>query len=105
VKIENSIKTTPASPASEALLSSAKSGQKAAEIAKPGDPNIQGDSVQLSTQLQSIEKNLANGEVFDAARVEKIKQAISEGRFVVNADKVADGLLETVRDLIRARQG
>jgi negative regulator of flagellin synthesis FlgM len=102
MKIENSIKTI---PASEALLSSAQSGQKAAGVAKPGDPNTQGDSVQLSTQLQSIEKNLANGEVFDAARVEKIKQAISEGRFVVNPGKVADGLLETVRDLIRARQG
>ena len=102
MKIENSIKTI---PASEATLSSAKSGQKAAGVAKPGDPNKQGDSVQLSTQLQSIEKNLANGEVFDAARVEKIKQAISEGRFIVNPDKVADGLLETVRDLIRARQG
>jgi negative regulator of flagellin synthesis FlgM len=102
MKIENSIKTI---PASEAVLSSAKSGQKAAGVAKPSDPNTQGDSVQLSTQLQSIEKNLANGEVFDAARVEKIKQAISEGRFAVNPDKVADGLLETVRDQIRARQG
>jgi len=55
--------------------------------------------------LQDIEKNLSNGEVFDSARVEEIKQAISEGRFAVNTEKVADRLLESVRDLLRTRQG
>ncbi|SOD41552.1 flagellar biosynthesis anti-sigma factor FlgM [Nitrosovibrio sp. Nv4] len=105
MKIENSIKTTPASPVGEALASSARPGQRSAEIATQNEPGNTGDSVKLSMQLQSIEKNLATGEVFDAARVAEIKQAISEGRFVVNAGKVADGLLETVRDLIRTRQG
>ena len=38
------------------------------------------------------------------ASVEEIKQAISEGHFVVNPEKVADRLLETVRDLIQSRQ-
>lgn len=104
MKIENSIKTTPASPVGDALPS-AKSGQRTAEIAKPSNSTTQGDSVRLSTQLQSLEKDLANGEVFDAARVAKIKQAISEGHFAVNPEKVADRLLETVRELIRTRQG
>jgi len=97
LKIENSIK---AAAAISGELSSAKSGQKA-ELAAP---NGQGDSIQLSPQLQNIEKSLSTGEVFDAARVEEIKQAISEGRFVVNPEKVADQLLETVRDLINTRQ-
>ena len=106
MKIENSVKTTPSAPVSkESLPPSSKSGQRAGDIAGPNDPNFPGDNVQLSVQLQSIEKNLANGEVFDTARVAEIKQAISEGRFVVNPDKVADRLLETVRDLIRTRQG
>jgi negative regulator of flagellin synthesis FlgM len=59
--------------------------------------------VQLSPQLQTIEKNFASGEVFDIARVNDIKQAISEGRFSVNPEKIADGLLASVRDLIQNR--
>ena len=95
MKIENTITT---SHVGDPAASVVKFGPKTA------DPTTS-DQVQLSTQLQDIEKKLAHGEVFDAKRVEEIKQAISEGRFVVNPDKVADGLLETVRDLIRARQG
>ncbi|MEO5655184.1 MAG: flagellar biosynthesis anti-sigma factor FlgM [Nitrosospira sp.] len=48
---------------------------------------------------------MANVEVFDAVKVEEIKRAISEGRFTVNPDKVADGLLDTVRDLIHRGKG
>lgn len=103
MKIENSVKTVPASPVNEASISAAKPGLKAAEVATGREK--QGDSVQLSTQLQGIAKNLASGEVFDAERVAKIKQAISDGHFVVNPEKVADRLLETVRDMIRTRQG
>ena len=44
------------------------------------------------------------GEGVDAARVSEIKQAISEGRFKVNPDFVADRLLQTVRDLIVANK-
>lgn len=61
------------------------------------------DGVQLSPQLQTIEKNFASSEVFDVARVNEIKQAISEGRFTVNPEKIADGLLASVRDLIQNR--
>lgn len=100
MKIENSIKAA----ATVGDVSTAKSTQKA-EITAQTPPGGLGDSVQLSTQLQDIEKNLSNGEVFDSARVEEIKQAISEGRFVVNPEKVADRLLETVRDLLRTKQG
>ena len=37
--------------------------------------------------------------------VEEIKQAISDGRFKVNPDVIADKLLETVRELIQAQKG
>lgn len=101
MKIENSIKAN--APVS-GDISSAKSSQKA-EIAAQSLPSVPRDSIQLSSRLQDIEKNLSNGEVFDSARVEEIKQAISEGRFAVNTEKVADRLLESVRDLLRTRQG
>lgn len=109
MKIENSIKTESVKPVNEGQPSPGKSGQRAAANAatsgasSASSANSISTNIQLSGQLQNIEKNLSKGQVFDAERVAEIKQAISEGRFTVNADKVADGLLDTVRDLIRSR--
>ncbi len=66
------------------------------------------DNVTLSAasvQLQSLEAGLASGEVFDANKVEEIKAAISRGDFSVDTAKVADGLLQTVKDLIQPNKG
>jgi negative regulator of flagellin synthesis FlgM len=101
MKIDNSIKTAVVSPMGETPARPDKTGQRTEGAAAPNDH----DNVQLSAQLRNIEKNVASGEVFNAARVEEIKKAISEGHFVVNPDKVADRLLETVRDLIQTRHG
>ena len=62
-------------------------------------------NVSLSSQLQVIEKSFADTPVVDVARVAELKQAISEGRFKVNADAVADRLIDTVKELIRAHKG
>lgn len=62
------------------------------------------DNVTLSSasvQLQSLESGLAAGEVFDANKVEEIKAAIARGDFSVDTAKVADGLLQSVKDLIQ----
>ena len=45
-----------------------------------------------------------NNQVFDTKKVERIKAAIADGQFHVNSEKVADGLLETVRDLLHSRK-
>ena len=37
---------------------------------------------------------------FDAAKVEEIKAAIAEGRFKINPEAIADGLIAMARDLI-----
>ena len=58
----------------------------------------------LSSILQTIGSNMADTPVVDAARVSEIRLAIAEGRFKVNPDVVADHLLQTARDLWRARQ-
>jgi len=66
----------------------------------------QDESVTLSSasvQLQSIQSDLSTKEVFDADKVEAIKAAISNGEFTVNAEKVADGLIDTVKDLFKAK--
>ena len=59
----------------------------------------------LSSQLQALESSLDKVQVVDTARVEAIKQAISEGRFRVNPDGVADRLLTTVKELVLNHKG
>ena len=100
MKIDNSLKTitTGAIPDDpERLAKKPAAGPDAAPA----------DSVQLSplsTYLQAIEKGFADTPVVDTARVEEIKQAIANGHFKVDADKVADRLLKTVQDLILAHK-
>lgn len=57
----------------------------------------------LSAKLQSLEAKVAASSVFDAEKVDAIKSAISSGQFAVSSEKVADGLIETVKDLLTSR--
>ncbi|MDR1276140.1 MAG: flagellar biosynthesis anti-sigma factor FlgM [Candidatus Accumulibacter sp.] len=54
---------------------------------------------ELASQLQSADES-----AFDAARVSEIKRAISEGRFVINADAIADRLIASAKELLTHRQ-
>lgn len=67
----------------------------------------QGTSVNLGTtaaQLRTLEKNIAATPAVNSAKIEEIKQAISEGRFQVNSGAIADQLITTVKDLISTSQ-
>lgn len=57
-------------------------------------------NVNLSSQLQSVMGQIADTKVFDAQKVDEIKAAISSGQFQIDTGKVADGLLNTVKDLL-----
>ena len=80
----------------------------AQEVASGKQPTPQGpvtsarsDKVELSegsSLLQRVEEALSNVSVVDAARVDEVKQAISEGRFRVDSEIVADKLLAAVRE-------
>jgi len=58
----------------------------------------------ISTQLQAAQAATGTDSVFSTSKVNEIKLAISEGRFQVNSEKVADGLLDSVHDLLGSRQ-
>lgn len=53
----------------------------------------------LSSKLQEIQANVS-ADVVDTQRVAEIKQAIAEGRFKINPERIADGLLASVRDML-----
>jgi negative regulator of flagellin synthesis FlgM len=63
------------------------------------------DTVSLSSQSKALSGVSGDTAVFDVSRVQEIKDAIASGRFQVDAGKVADGLIDTVKDLIRPSRG
>lgn len=70
---------------------------KAAGI--PGGERV--DISALSARLQGA----GSGEMpFDAQKVAEIKQSIAAGRFQINPERIADGLLQSVRELLDARR-
>ena len=102
MKIEGSIKSVTSNAVQQEPGRPGK--EPAADVAAaPVGTNVKLSS--LSSQLQMIEKSFADTPEVDAARVAELKQAISDGRFKVNADAVADRLIETVQELIRAHKG
>ena len=104
MKIDGSIRSVQGGSVAESQTRSNKSGATAgAPGAGAGSPRVELSN--LGSQLAGIEASLADVPVVDVQRVEEIKLAIAEGRFKVNPDVIADKLLETVQELIRAQKG
>lgn len=97
MKIDNSLKTL--GPATESKARPAREAASSAGAAS-------GTPVQLSnlaSNLQKLEQAIANTPVVDSGKVEEIKNAISQGQFRVDPEKVADGLLDSVRQMLAAQ--
>ncbi|MDO8179368.1 MAG: flagellar biosynthesis anti-sigma factor FlgM [Undibacterium sp.] len=101
VKIDDALNKTAGLPLGPPQTRTEKSPEKT-EVTNTPSHSVQISS--LSTQLQAMQNTQASGAVFETKKVEAIKLAISEGRFQVNSEKVADGLLETVKDLLNSRK-
>jgi negative regulator of flagellin synthesis FlgM len=99
VKINDTLKGTPAQQLQNTTAANARQAEKAAATAAPA----QTDSVRLSSQAQAASGTSSTSQVFDAKKVERIKLAIADGQFQVNSERIADGLLDTVRDLLHSR--
>lgn len=65
-----------------------------------GDANVNLSG--LSSQLRSLAASGAAD--IDVAQVESIKQAIKDGTLSIDTGKIADGILETARNLLQKPQ-
>ena len=77
-----------------------------AHVKQEPTPQPRGD-VQLSplaSQLKAIEASMETGQAVDSARVAEVKRAIAEGSFAVDAEKVADRLIDATREFLRAHK-
>lgn len=101
MKIDSSAGKLTATPNNESKVPRGNVAQPAA--AKPESR----DEVQLtsSSQLQAMGGLNDSTPPMDSAKVEAIKQAISEGRFKINPEMIADRLLSSVKDLLASQKG
>lgn len=64
-----------------------------------GEPSA---TVALSPQASLLSNAMADP-TFDAEKVERLAQAIKDGKFEVDAEKIADKLLSNARELLGRR--
>lgn len=99
MKIDSSIKSLTAGPAP---VDNERGARKTDSPSAASSDTVQLSP--LSTHLKAIEQGFADTPIVNTAKVAEIKQAIANGHFRVDADKVADRLLSTVRELIMSHK-
>jgi len=106
VKINDTLKSNPGlQPTDSNGAGNVRRADNAASTASAAATPAATDSVRLSSAGQAMASAVSgNNQVFDTKKVERIKMAIADGQFQVNSEKVADGLLDTVRDLLHSRK-
>jgi len=104
MKIDNSVKSVAGIVTGGSSPTPKRTDKAAGGEPQAGDANKTVALSRLSSQLQAIESSLSGNGALDTARIQEIKQAISEGRFRVNAEVVADRLLDTVKELLQAHR-
>ncbi len=92
MKIESSAK-----PAGAPFVNEARA-HPSAKASAPSSDEVQLSA--LSAQLSGADDEQA----FDANRVSEIKQAISDGRFTINAGAIADRLIASAKELVQSQR-
>lgn len=95
MKIDSSLKSVGTTSTSGSRATSSKGGART--------ESSSGTEVRISTASAQM-AGASSGAPIDGARIAEIKLAISEGRFKVDANAVAEGLLETARELIESQR-
>lgn len=56
---------------------------------------------QRAARMKQLETRLAAIPVIDRARVDSIKEAIASGQYTINTENIADGLIDSVKEMLR----
>lgn len=90
------------SPAADAAVLARANAEAGAAAAKAQNAQAaDGSTVALSSTAASLLAGASTPE-FDAAKVERMKQAIADGSFTVNADVIADKLIANAQEMLAA---
>ncbi|MCA1979146.1 MAG: flagellar biosynthesis anti-sigma factor FlgM [Thiobacillus sp.] len=90
-------------PPATAKVSAAK-GKGASKTAAPSAGG--GDSLTLtesSTRIRALESQIASMDVTDTGKIESVKAALADGSFTVDAEVVADRLIDHTKEALRKR--
>ena len=83
----------------KARLSMKDGGEKAHSVSQ-ASAAIQNDSFELkSVEMSSIAKDLASAAPVDFGKVNKIKDAIKNGTYPVDIERVSEALMDAYREL------
>jgi negative regulator of flagellin synthesis FlgM len=72
----------------------------------PAPAPAAGDSLTLtesSTRVRALETQLASVDVTDAGKIESVKSALANGTFAVDAEVVADRMIDQTKETLRKR--
>ena len=96
MKVDSSVKTSGSTVASGP-------GRQKTDASPP--PSAGAESASTQVQISSlsslgVDGVIANAPVTNTQRISEIKQAIADGRFTINPEKIASGLMDSVRQLL-----
>jgi negative regulator of flagellin synthesis FlgM len=76
-------------------------GERSSAAAAPAKPHPAGQEESAKVELSAAALAVTEGNAdFDAEKVQRIAQAIRDGKYEVNADVIADKLIANARELL-----
>lgn len=101
MKIDDALKVNPGLAAGNTESKAAKSGETAKTTQHTTSEKVTLSA--RSSELHALESSVVATDAFDAGKVEAIKHAILNGQFKIDPARVADGLIDTVKDLLSTK--
>jgi negative regulator of flagellin synthesis FlgM len=98
VKIDKRI-----TPPAASKVSAAKGKGAGKSSAAPAGGSDSLTLTESSTRIRSLESQLASVDITDAGKVESVKAALADGSFAVDAEVVADRLIDHTKEALRKR--
>lgn len=86
---------------SKASTTRAKGADKAGKPPGPGADSL--TLTESTTRMRAMEAELAKVDIADTAKIESVKDALAKGTFTVDAEVVADRLIDHSKESLRKR--